>query len=192
MADALYIDQVLVERLSVGDRLAYETIYRSHVHGLYEAAFKRLGDRAVSEDLVHDVFLRLWHKREQLQITNLSAYLYTAVRYEVLNYVTRHKEPLSFYTHFESLFLETDTPEQRLVTRELLDLVYKYAETLPAKRKQIFLLHIKNRLTTRQIADELGISQKTVQNQLGTALNDLRPHIMPILMLLMTSFFREN
>jgi RNA polymerase sigma-70 factor (ECF subfamily) len=65
--------------------------------------------------------------------------------------------------------------------------VYSYADTLPDKRKEIFLLHIKNKLSTKEIAAMLGISQKTVQNQLRTAQIGLRPHIATILALLIAS-----
>lgn len=186
-ADDLYTEQALLTRLSEGDRQAFELIYRRYIRELYQAAYKRLENRELVEDLVQDVFFRLWNRREQLQVDNLGAYLHTAVRYEVLNYVTRNKAPLGFYAPFESILMDSDTPENRLIAKELLELIYKYAETLPEKRKQVFLLHIKDKLSVSEIADELNISAKTVYNHLGTAMNGLRTHIAPAVLLLLAT-----
>lgn len=185
--DDIYTDQALLVRLSEGDRQAFEVIYRRYVRELYQAACKRLESRELVEDLVQDVFFRLWNRREQLRVDNLGAYLHTAVRYEILNYVTRNKAPLSFYAPFESLLMDSDTPENRLIAKELMELVYKYAETLPEKRKQVFLLHIRDKLSAGEIAGELNISSKTVHNHLGTAMNGLRAHIAPAVLLLLTA-----
>lgn len=184
--DDLYDDQALLDRLSQGDRDAFEVIYRKYVRELYQAAYKRLENREQSEDLVQDVFYRLWNRREQLQVDNLGAYLHTAVRYEILNHVTRHKTPTAFYAPFEAILTDADTPENQLIAKELLELVYKYAETLPEKRKQVFLLHIKGKLSVNEIADELNITPKTVHNHLGTAMNGLRTHIAPAVLLLLS------
>ncbi|MES1249238.1 MAG: sigma-70 family RNA polymerase sigma factor, partial [Chitinophaga rupis] len=188
-AEEVYMDRALLERLSKGDSSAYETIYRRYVYSLYVAAFRRLNDRQRSEDLVQDVFFRVWNKREEMaQVENLAAYLHTAVRYEVLKLVTRRKGPLYFFEPFESMMMGSEAPDSRLMAKELFDLVYKYADTLPKKRKQIFLLHVTNRLSTREIADTLEISQKTVQNQLGTALNGFRRHVSPVIMMILSSW----
>jgi RNA polymerase sigma-70 factor (ECF subfamily) len=185
--DDLYTEQALLLRLSEGDRQAFEVIYRRYVRELYQAAYKRLENRELVEDLVQDVFFRLWNRRSSLQVDNLGAYLHTAVRYEVLNYITRHKAPSSFYEPFETILLDPATPEDRLIEKELLALVYKYADTLPEKRKQVFLLHIKDKLSVAEIADELNISSKTVYNHLGTAMNGLRTHIAPAVLLLLAT-----
>lgn len=185
-AEAVYTDKALLERLGKGDSNAYEIIYRRYIYSLYETAFRRLNDRQRSEDIVQDVFFRVWNKRaEMAKVDNLSAYLHTAVRYEVLKLVTRRKGMLHFFEPFEFMMMESDGPESRLMAKELLDLVYKYADTLPEKRKQVFLLHITNRLSTREIAETIGISQKTVQNQLATALNGLRSHVSPAIMMIL-------
>ena len=185
--DDLYNEPALLDRLCQGDREAFEVIYRKYVRELYQAAYKRLENREQSEDLVQDVFYRLWNRREQLRVDNLGAYLHTAVRYEILNYVTRRKAPESFYAPFEALLLEApDTPENHLLAKELLELVYKYADTLPEKRKQVFLLHVKSKLSVEEIAEALNVSTKTVYNHLGTAMNGLRTHIAPAVLLLLS------
>ncbi|TDW97472.1 RNA polymerase sigma factor [Dinghuibacter silviterrae] len=183
----VYDEQALLDRLRQGDMDAFDVIYRRYVRELYLAAYKRLDNKELVEDLVQDVFFRLWNRRDQLHIDNLGAYLHTAVRYEILNHITRHKAPAAFYAPFEAILADADTPENRLIAKELLELVYKYAETLPEKRKQVFLLHIKDKLSVNEIAEELNITTKTVHNHLGTAINGLRTHLAPAILLLLTT-----
>jgi RNA polymerase sigma-70 factor (family 1) len=179
--NVFHIDSHLVERLKAGERGAFEAIYNKYWKQLYDIACKRLGDRDQTEDVLQDVFARLWTRRETLDINNLGAYLASAVRYEVIHYINRNKNALYFYQPFEEVLMEMDSPDGRLIAKEMLELVYKYADTLPEKRKKIFLLHVQNKLSTREIADELGISRKTVQNQLGTALQGLRTNLTPVI-----------
>lgn len=187
--EELHTEKALLARLSGGDRSAFEIIYRRYVRELYQAAYKRLDNREQVEDLVQDVFLKLWKRRVDLQVQNLGAYLHTAVRYEVLNYVVRNNASVGFYEPLEALLPDSDTPDNRLIAKELLELVYKYAETLPEKRKAVFLLHIKSRLSVDEIAEALNISPKTVHNHLGTAMNGLRKNIAPTLLLLLATRF---
>ncbi len=178
-----HTDSSLLTQLKTGDRAAFDMLYHRYWLQLYDAAYKRLGNKEQAEDIVQELFIRLWVRRNELVIDHLPAYLHTAVRYSVLSYVTRNKASLNFYLPFETILLETgaDMPDDRLMAKELLELAYDYANTLPERKKQVLLLHIKNKLSTREIADELNISQKTVQNQLGAALKGLRANIAPLL-----------
>lgn len=184
---SLYNDKILITLLREGDRAAFETIYRRYLPALYAITYKRLQHREQTEDVLQEVFARIWTGRERLQIEDLTAYLHAAVRNETINYITRSKKALAFYEPFEAIFLESDTPEGRLIARDLLDLVYAYAATLPEKKKQVFLLHVRNKLSTREIADEMGISVKTAQNQLRSALQGLKTHLAPMLAAIIAS-----
>ena len=177
-------DNVLVQQLSQEDRKAFEIIYRKYWRPLLDMAWKGLHDKQAAEDLVQGVFLSLWQKRKQLQVNCLEAYLKTAVRYKVLNHVVRTKRTLEFFYSFCEIFQEKNTPETTFLTKNLLELIQAYAAILPAKRRQIFMLYIQSRLSTKEIAETLGLSQKTVQNQLGISLQDLRTKIAPILVFL--------
>jgi RNA polymerase sigma-70 factor (family 1) len=180
---------VLVQQLSQGDRKAFEIIYNKYWRPLLDTAWKRLQDKQAAEDLVQGVFLSLWQKREQLQVNNLEAYLRTAVRYKVLNHIVRTKRTYEFFEPFYEFFQEKDTPETELLAKNLLELIHAYAATLPEKRREIFLLHIQSRLSTKEIAETLGVSQKTVQNQLGISLQGLRTKVAPVIIYLIASHF---
>ena len=176
-----YTDPMLVELLVQGNRQAFETIYRKYWWPLFNSVYKRIKDRHKTEDLIQEVFYKLWRRKEQLQIGNLEAFLKTAARYEMLNYLSRTRITYEFFEPFQELLQEKEQPDQPLYSKELMELVHAYANTLPVKRKEIFLLHIQSRLSTKEIAELLGLSQKTVQNQLGNALNGLKPRILPLI-----------
>ena len=179
-----HTDPSLLAQLREGDKAAFEQIYRRYMRPLYQAAYKRLHDSDLAQDLVQDVFLRLWKRRAELRIDDLAAYLHTAIRYEILNHISRNKAKGAFYEPFEAMLADFDTPEQQLVAKQLMELIYAYADTLPEKRRQVFLLHIKNKLSVSEIAEKLNITPKTVHNHLGTAMNGLRPHIATAILLL--------
>jgi RNA polymerase sigma-70 factor (family 1) len=179
---ATYPDAELVRLLQSGDRTAFETIYRRWLPSLYDVTYKRLKHKEQTEDVLQEVFARLWARREALQIADLAAYLYAAVRHETINYITRQKAVWGFYAPFESVLLEAESPDELFLAKEMLDLVLAFAETLPLKKREVFLLHVKDKLSTREIAEKLGISQKTVQNQLGRALSELRKKLMPVIL----------
>ncbi|WP_158642744.1 RNA polymerase sigma factor [Chitinophaga japonensis] len=181
-AEIAHTDQVLLQQLSRGERKAFEAIYHKYWWPLVDHAWKRLKDKQQAEDIVQDVFCKLWAKRAALQVQHLEAYLHTAVRYEILNYFSRSRQPHAFLEPFHELLEGGTTPENELVARNLLQLAYAYAQTLPEKRRQIFLLHIQSRYSTKEIAWVLDISQKTVQNQLGTALKRLRTGLAPLIL----------
>jgi RNA polymerase sigma-70 factor (family 1) len=183
----LYTDEELVCRLQQGDRAAFENIYKRYWPLLYTIAFRRLFDKERAEDVLQEVFARLWVKREGLAIHHLKAYLSGMVRYEVIRLLTRTPAATVFFEPFESLLLEAETPDEKIIAKELYEWVFRYADTLPPKKKEIFLLHIGYKYSTKEIAEKLEISQKTVQNQLGSALQGLRTGLTPLILAILSS-----
>lgn len=175
--EVLYTDSYLLSLLARSEQWAFEIIYSRYFRQLISSAFTRLKDQQQSEDAVQNVFLKLWKNREQLKINNLAAYLNVAVRYEVLNFITRSKSPQHFHKYIEEVIVDTDTADGKIVNAELMGLVYSYVQTLPEKRKNILILHLQKNWSTKEISNVLGISRKTVQNQLRTALNGLYERI---------------
>lgn len=175
-----HADEQLLQCIRNGEESAFDELYRRYWEPLYNSARKRLDNDHEAEDIVQEVFIRLWIRREELEINHVIAYLHTAVRYNILTYLTRHKTEIAFFEPFETMLADSGDPEQCLIAKQKLELMYAYADTLSERKKQIFLLHIKGKLTTKEIALALGITQKAVQNQLGTALHGLRRSLIPL------------
>ncbi len=170
-------DCELLRLLSKGNSEAFECIYRRFWRELYDEVYARLKNAQQSEDIVQDLFVSIWTRRSDLKVENLSAYLHTAVRFRVFNFVQRDLGATAFFEPFELILQANDFADGHLLEKDMIELVLLYADTLPPKRKEIFLLHFSESLTTRDIADRLMISQKTVQNQLGKVFQALRQRI---------------
>src|SRR5690606_9134766 len=162
---------------AIGDQLAFTAIYRKHWAKLYNSTYKRLPDHDQCCDVLQNIFSDLWTRREELKIQNLYAYLHGAVRFQVYKVVHREQRHTPFFDAFENL-LSCPACDEEILEKELTDLLNAWMLTLPEKRRQIFKMRYELNLTTNEIASRLNISQKTVQNQLNTASNDLRTKLV--------------
>lgn len=180
-----YNEPELLLRLAEGDESALTALYSQYWQPLYGAAFKRLKDSALAQDVVQEVFTDLWRRRGQTTIDNLSAYLHTAVQYQVYKLASRKKHIPQFLELFEHMSSSAYLAEYPLRQKELLALIAAWIETLPEKRRAIFKLHYVNNLGSDEIAAQLNISPKTVRNQLGTALEAFRTELARFLSILL-------
>ncbi len=166
-------DERLIALIQENDLVAFERIYNKYWSKLYLSAYNILRDRQVSEDVTQEVLVNLWMKRANLQLTSLNAYLYAAVRYQVFNIIRSGKVRAGLFNRLEELF-SNNGGEEILSEKEINRLLEQGVAELPEKCRQIFVMSRKEHLSTKEIAERLGISPKTVENQLTIALNRLR------------------
>jgi RNA polymerase sigma-70 factor (family 1) len=169
-------DFELVSLLRQSNHAAYTEIYDRYKGLLLVHAYKYLHNYQEAEDTLHEIFTSLWTKRESFNITsNLSGYLYTAVRNRILDHFS-HREVQSRYVSSFSEFLEKGEVVTDHKVRESLlrNLIEKEIDALPGKMREIFLLSRKTNLSHKEIAGQLDISEKTVKNQVNNALKILR------------------
>ena len=169
-----YHDSELVRLLLQDDKNAFDELYRRYWPILFNAAFKRLGTIDLSKDITQEVFIDLWLRRGKVQIENIQAYLLTAVRFQVLKLISLEKNNGRFIEPFENMAISSFNADGDIIDKELVNLFETWLNTLPGKRKAIFVMHYVEKLSTKEIAERLDISQKTVQNQLGNAVQGLR------------------
>ncbi|MEO8067417.1 MAG: RNA polymerase sigma-70 factor [Flavobacteriales bacterium] len=164
------------QRIASGDRSAFEEAFRSFYRPLCAFAKTYLKDRDRAEDLVQELFVKLWNDRERLTVTtSLSSYLFTAVRNRCLNELEKvvRMRPLNENAH--------DTPDEN--GRDEEEHTWRSArvlaaiEALPEERRKVFKLSRNESLKYHEIAERLGISVKTVENQMGKALKTLREEL---------------
>jgi RNA polymerase sigma-70 factor (ECF subfamily) len=171
-------DKELLHLLSQDDRIAFEEIYKRYWSVLFDAAYRRTKNIDQCKDIVQDVFADLWKRRGKVDIENLSAYLHTAVRFQVFKLFSAQKSSPAFLELFDTITSTQYSSDHELYEKELADLYDAWILSLPEKRKMIFLMHYRDKLSTREIAERLNISQKTVQNQLGIATNDIHDKLI--------------
>jgi len=155
------------------DSIAFEEIFHRYWAPLLDTAYRRTKNLDQSKDIVQDVLTDLWQRRGKVNIENLGAYLNTAVRFQFFKLVSRKKSAPLIFELLDTITSLEYSAENNIQEKELQELLGEWLNTLPKKRKEIFILHYREDMTTKEIADHLNISQKTVQNQLGRATNDL-------------------
>ncbi|MDB5011024.1 MAG: polymerase, sigma-24 subunit, subfamily, partial [Mucilaginibacter sp.] len=152
--------------LKEGKISAFEQAYELYWSNLYSYAYNILRNKMVCEEIVQETFLSLWNKREQLHITHsLKAYLLTAVKFQVLNYMRSEKvrkEYAAVYTAFEK-FPYDNSNEERIYLSDLENLVESEVSKLPHKCQQVYRLSRNEHQSIKNIADLLNISHKTVE-----------------------------
>ncbi|MBD1423266.1 RNA polymerase sigma-70 factor [Sphingobacterium chuzhouense] len=143
---------------------------------LYGTAFSYLKDREKSEEITHDIFLNLWQKRETLIIQSFPAYLRAAARYHVYKELKKRKTSAIVYMDelTETGGAMTNQGEERLIYQDAERYVDGSLQTLPARCQEIYFMSRKENLTNDEIANKLGISKRTVENQLTVALRHIR------------------
>lgn len=167
----------LLRLLEKGDERAFKEIYLRFHDFLYSYAFRLTrGNEQESEDILQTLFLNLWTKRADLQITGkLFNYLSQSVRYGFLNQ-ERIKSNLSRYQDDLFRFIEEGkaTTDEYLFENELTARLRQVAESIPGKGGEVFLLYHLEQYDHAQIAAKLSISEKTVKNLLSRSTKDIR------------------
>lgn len=176
MTKELNKDFLLLERIRDDDRKSFEQIYNLYFKQLYFYAYKILRDEVIVEEIVQEVYVYLWEKRKQLNInSSLKSYLYTAVRNRCINYIKYElpKRRVADEAELNSLTLDA-VHENNYSSDELRRHINSAVGELPPKCRTIFLLSREEGLTYQEIAEELELSVKTVENQIIIALKKLR------------------
>lgn len=172
-----------------GER-AFEQAFKTHFKGLHAYAGTLIRDESMAEELVQNVFCRLWEKSERIDIRqSLAAYLYRAVYHESLNYL-KHQKVKTAYQTFSKYHMSptSDGASRKLLLRDLEEKLDQAMQALPEQCRTIFQMSRFEELKYQEIADKLGISIKTVENQMGKALRLLRMKLvdfLPALLLLL-------
>lgn len=178
-----YSDKELALLFEKDSEQAIEILFRLHYSYLCQAVFRVLPDENLAEDLVQEVFFELWKKHRQLRInTSFRAYLRRAAINKTLNFIRDHRR-INFENQ-EELPLKGSLNDgiQELEASELQALIDRAIDQLPERCRIIFVLSRFEELSYAEIADHLGISVKTVENQISKALKGLRATLEPYLL----------
>ncbi|WCT13405.1 RNA polymerase sigma factor [Mucilaginibacter jinjuensis] len=169
-------DFELVSLLREDDHGAYREIYYRYTGLLYAHAFSKLQDRDEAMDVVQEVFSTLWLKRSVIQFQlNISGYLYITLRNRILNIIARKKIQSEYLTSLQS-YLNKASADTDFLTRtnQLRSIIEDEIIKMPVRMREVFELSRKNHLSHREIAEKLGISEKTVKDHVNNALKILR------------------
>jgi RNA polymerase sigma-70 factor (ECF subfamily) len=174
-----------MELLHKDNREGFIVLYRTYWADMYKAAFNVLKDRDQSMDTVQEIFVWLWEHHGQLVITtSLKGYLLAAVKFKTANIIRNGKIRKSIFKEITTLQPSPDDNSfgAELEAKELEELIRQIVEAFPDKCRTVYQLSRNQNLSNREIANALGISIKTVENQMTIALRRLRSAVTRLFM----------
>jgi RNA polymerase sigma-70 factor (family 1) len=185
-----YEDHELLLMLKANNELGLKYIYDRYWKRLYLSAFSIIRDAGPCEDIVQDVLLQLWLKRDEVNIHSLKSYLFTAVRYKVLSFIKSAGQRKVFIATGELEQLAgIEELKDRLYERDINEMLDNGIASLPQRCKEVFMLSRKEFLSNKEIAGRMGISVKTVEAQMTIALRQLKINMSELLSGLVMIFY---
>jgi RNA polymerase sigma-70 factor (ECF subfamily) len=182
-------DAAIIRLLKERNEKGFEQVFKTHFKNLHMYACTILKDPDLAEDTVQNVFYKLWEKIEGLNFSSsVAAYLYTSVYHESLNCLKHQKIKITHRAHIvRQMNDRADSGPKKILLNELEKRLQTVINDLPEQCRTIFQLSRFEELRYREIGDRLGISVKTVENQMGKALKILRMKLIDFLPLILLS-----
>jgi RNA polymerase sigma-70 factor (ECF subfamily) len=165
--------QIILQSIAGGDQFAFRQVYHCFHKRLFHFALALVKTKEAAEEIVEDVFIRLWNNRITITgINNLKIYLYTATKNTALNYLSK-KARESVTEPFDNIDIELSetaiSPEEILITAEIYKNIRNAVEALPPRCKMIFKLIREDGLRYKEVAEILNISVNTIDAQMAIA-----------------------
>lgn len=171
----------------IPDFKALEALFKRFYKPLRAYAYRFVADEYQAEDIVQDVFLDIWQRHERIRFDDesIKSYLFKAVNTHAINLLNRQPQTISSLNQGQEvdmlkLYISdiAQNAEESLLLKELKSAIQSYIQTLPAQCHKIFVLSRTYGLKNREIAEQLGISVKAVEKQIGKALFGLKAHLL--------------
>ena len=175
--------------------LVFEQVFKDNFKDLHGYACSILKDSDDAEEIVQNVFYKLWEKREKIPtLQSVVAYLYRSVHNESLNFIKHSKVKADYQSHTLHAAKNDSRSSDTTNAKELENRIHDAINSLPEQCRTIFQLSRFEDLKYREIADKLGLSIKTVENQMGKALKVMRIKLadfLPSLILVLLNLLNE-
>lgn len=195
------LDHELVKSIFRGNKDAYEILFKTYYARLCTYAVSFVSRNEIAEDIVTDIFLKLWEKRDFLIITNsVSSYLFQSVKNSSINYLLREKSRKQMVSENEVKLLDLkiiypvsdEHPYAELIGQELEKKIREGIDKLPERSREIFYLSRFEELSHKEIAEKLGIAENTVKAHIYKSLIKLKEELkdyLPFIFLKFPDFF---
>lgn len=184
----------LFKKVKLGDEKAFESLFKFYYQRLCHYATSILDDMDEAEEVVQQVFINIWDKREQVYIeTSIQSYLYRAVNNYCLNKIKQRKVYGWHHNEFKKETSDSvESTGQAVISNELRTSIMDAVDLLPEQCKLVFQLSRFEGMKHKEIADELQISTKTVENHIGKALKHMKDHLKEYLTFLIILVIHKN
>lgn len=183
-------DRELYVKLKGGDEQAFQALFRKYYSAMCHFANQFLNDSEMAEEIVQDMFVKIWEKRAVLNIeTSVKHYFFRSVRNHCLNQIQHEKIKKQYASKVLEAASQEISADEYFLEVDLIKRIEQSIESLPPKRREIFRLSREQGMKYKEIAEKLDISVKTVEAQMGLALKYLREELKDFSNHLMTLFF---
>lgn len=171
--------QTVLERLGNSETDAFAELYNEFAPASLLFVSNYLNDEDAARDLVHDVFVNIWLKRDKVsKALSFRAYLFRMLKNEIADYFNSKKTLKRYNEHFINAYEESsDSLNQSIDELDLRTILSEAIDSMPERRRTIFLMSRSGHIANDKIAGILGISQRTVENSISLALADIRKEI---------------
>lgn len=165
----------LISGLKAGDRKIFKEIFDTWYDPVVRFCMQRTGNQQDAEEIAQDIFVMLWSKREEISITSsLSGYIFRSAKNRIINLSQHEKVKISHREHVIARNNESGYETDHFTQKEISLLVKETVNSMPEKRKKVYLLSRKEGLKYAEIGEHMNISVKTVEAHMSAALTQLR------------------
>ncbi|QKJ30669.1 RNA polymerase sigma-70 factor [Mucilaginibacter mali] len=169
----------LLELAAQGDRDAYASLYQFYLPRLYKYLFGIIRSREDTEEILHDMFLKLWEDRANLaRVQSFNSYIFRIAKNKLLNLYKHQQVARKAIDYFTQNASEsTDAADERLIYRQYQSVIDAAINSLPPKRRQVYELCTQQELSYDEVADQMGISRSMVKKQIYAAKDHIREYL---------------
>lgn len=154
----------------------FKALFDQYYTPIKNFLYYKCGDIDQSEDITQDVFMKLWDKREEVELQTVKSYLYTIANNMLLNKFRHEKVVLNFVERHQTR-QEEQSPEFALEEKEFKTELENVISAMPEKQREVFLMNRIEEMTYKEIAERLELSVKAVEKRMHGALNHVRTHL---------------
>ena len=175
---------ILQSQVAVGDTRAFRQIFDALFSNLTKFSFSFVHSKEAATEIVDELFVQLWVKRADImKINDLRVYLYTATKNASLNYISKKAKQIELepYENLQVQMTDVVSPEQIMITKEMLQKIKEAIDSLPPRCKLIFKFVREDGLSYSEVAEILGLSIKTIDSQMVIAVARIRAKLMNVI-----------
>lgn len=179
-------DDQLFLLLRDGNKTAYTEIYERYKHPLFIHAYKRIKNREIAQDVVQDLFIKLWDKKDTITLSSgLLPYLYASVRNRIFDMLAKDQLQNNYFNSLQNFIDQGyEVTDHKARISQLMAIVDKEIAQLPEKMQLVFKMSRNEHLSHKEISEILNISEKTVKKHIQNALKILKAKLGPFYILL--------
>ncbi len=169
-------DRALAAGIKKGDRKAFTVLFEKYTDRIFYTCLKSGLSREDAEGICQEVFIKIWEKRTDIkEDLSISGYLFTITKNQILKLLRSEAYALALKKYWKTTHEEASAiTEHEILTKDLEKTVYSYIRQLPEKQQEVLMLKVMEGLTNDEIAERLGLSKRTVENQVYRSLKKIR------------------